>query len=142
MAGISKITPANYLTLKVDDTVLNHVNQVSGGGVNANVIDVLEYNTQYAQKLVGSRSVDAFEVVCGYVPESADYKAMQALIASAETVECVLTIKSGPAVGAESNTITFQGIVTSKSISTEFDAQATVTYTIAVSGGLVEAAGV
>lgn len=72
MAGISKITPANYLTLKVDDVVLNHVNSISGGAVNANLIEVIEYNTQYAQKLVGSRSVDAFEVVCGYVPESAD----------------------------------------------------------------------
>lgn len=142
MAGISKITTANFLTLKVDDTVLNHTKSISGGAVNANIIDVLEYNNQYAQKLVGSRSVDAFEVVCGYVPESADYKAMQALISSGETVECVLTIKAGPAVGAESNTITFQGIVASKSISTEFDAQSLVTYTIAVSGGLVEAAGV
>ncbi|MGY6036645.1 hypothetical protein [Aeromonas sp. AE23HZ002T15] len=142
MAGISKINVGNYLTLMVDAVEVTSIISITGGGSTANIIDVLMYNEGYAKKLVGSKSVDAFEVTCSYVPSEASYKALAVLAESNETVEVKLTLKGGTATAEGSNVLTFSGIVASKSVTTEFDANRTAVWTIAVSGGISEADGV
>lgn len=142
MAGISDINVSNWLTLTVDGVEVTDVQTISGGGSNANIIEIRHYNEEFAKKLVGSKSVDPFEVTCSYVPSTASYKALALLAKSNEAVECKLTLKGGASAAQGSQDLKFTGIISSKSISTEYDAGRTVTYSIAVSGGITETDGV
>ncbi|MCR3907554.1 hypothetical protein ACEUAG_11560 [Aeromonas hydrophila] len=142
MAGISDINISNYLSLLIDSVECTDIQSITGGASQANIIDVLQYNQEYAKKLVGSKSTDPFEITCSYVPSTASYKALDTLSKNNKAVEVKLTLKAGPGTtGVNSQVLTFTGIIASKSVTTEFDTARTVVYTLVVSGGITEAAG-
>lgn len=143
MPGITDINVANYLTLTIDSVDCTDIESISGGASQANIIDVLQYNQEYAKKLVGSKSTDPFQITCSYIPSTPSYKALDTLSKNSKEVVVKLTLKSGAGTtGVGTQVLTFNGIVASKSISTEFDTARTVVYSLVVSGGITEAAGV
>lgn len=128
---------SNYLQVKIGTVEITDIESLTGFAQNANIIEFFNYNNKYSRKLVGSASVDPMEMVCTYLPESAAYKAMEK--ARAEETRSAITITLFEnATKKTGNTLTFTGIVGSKSISTEFDTQRTVTYSVAVDGGITE----
>jgi len=142
MPGLSELSVANWMTVTIDAVDCTDMVSLTGGATNANIIEVLQYNQEYAKKLVGSKSTDPFELVCSYVPSTASYKALDTLAKNNKAVEVKITLKSGAGTtGVTSQILTFTGIIASKTISSEFDTARTVTYSIAVSGGITEAAG-
>lgn len=137
MAGMTDANVSNYLEVKIGETVITDIESITGFGQNANIIEFFNYNNKYSRKLIGSASVDPMEMVCTYVPESASFKALEKARADETKSEIVITLFDGP-TKTNGNTLTFNGYVASKSISTEFDTQRTVSYTIAVDGGVTE----
>lgn len=128
---------SNYLQVKIGTVEITDIESLTGFAQNANIIEFFNYNNKYSRKLVGSASVDPMEMVCTYLPESAAYKAMEK--ARAEETRSAITITLFEnATKKTGNTLTFTGIVGSKSILTEFDTQRTVTYSVAVDGGITE----
>ncbi|EQB2600688.1 hypothetical protein ACYHQE_004374 [Aeromonas salmonicida] len=137
MAGMVDANVSNYLQVKIGTVEITDIESLTGFAQNANIIEFFNYNNKYSRKLVGSASVDPMEMVCTYLPESAAYKAMEK--ARAEETRSAITITLFEnATKKTGNTLTFTGIVGSKSISTEFDTQRTVTYSVAVDGGITE----
>ncbi|MCR6739102.1 MULTISPECIES: hypothetical protein [Aeromonas] len=142
MPGLTDISVANWMTVTIDAVDCTDMVSLTGGATNANIIEVLQYNQDFAKKLVGSKSTDPFELVCSYVPSTASYKALDTLSKNNKAVEVKITLKSGAGTtGVTSQILTFTGIIASKTIGSEYDTARTVTYSIAVSGGITEAAG-
>ncbi|MGU5689086.1 hypothetical protein [Aeromonas caviae] len=137
MAGMADANVSNYLEVKIGETVITDIESITGFGQNANIIEFFNYNNKYSRKLIGSASVDPMEMVCTYIPESASYKALESARANETKSEIVITLFDSP-TKTNGNTLTFNGYVASKSVSTEFDTQRTVSYTIAVDGGVTE----
>lgn len=137
MAGMADANVSNYLEVKIGETVIADIESITGFGQNANIIEFFNYNNKYSRKLIGSASVDPMEMVCTYIPESASYKALESARANETKSEIVITLFDSP-TKTNGNTLTFNGYVASKSVSTEFDTQRTVSYTIAVDGGVTE----
>lgn len=142
MSAIPDINIGLYLDLEIDGVVVTDIQAITGGTTTANIVEVKHYNEPEARKLVAGKSIDAYEIVCSYVPASASYKALALLAKSNKKVVCELTLKGGADTASGSQVLTFNGIVSSKSISTEVEAVRTVTYTLAVDGGITETDGV
>ncbi|HHW4399882.1 TPA: hypothetical protein ACUNCG_000422 [Aeromonas hydrophila] len=142
MAGITDICVSNYIELEVDGVKVTSVSNISGGASQANIIDVLNYGSEYARKLVGSKSTDPFEVTCSYNPSEASYKSLAILAKSNKPVEVSITINGGADAAAGSQVLTFTGIVASKSVNMEFDTAVSIVYQIIVSGSITESASV
>lgn len=142
MPGLTEISVSTWMTVTIDAVDCTDMVSLTGGTTNANIIEVLHYNQEYAKKLVGSKSTDPFELVCSYVPSTASYKSLDTLSKNNKAVEVKITLKSGAGTtGVSSQILTFTGIIASKSISTENNVSRAVTYSIVVSGGITEAAG-
>ncbi|NEX74798.1 hypothetical protein [Aeromonas rivipollensis] len=137
MAGMSDASVANYLEVKVNTTIIADIETVTGFAQNANIIEFFNYGNKFSRKLVGSSSVDPLELTCTYVPESASYKALEKLRADGVRAEVVITMFENP-TKLNGNTLTMTAVVGSKSISTEFDTQRTVAWTLAIDGGVTE----
>jgi len=142
MAGTPDINIGLYTELEIDGVAVTEIQSITGGTITANIVEYQHYNEPEKRKLVAGKTVDPYEIVCSYVPASASYKALALLAKSNKKVVCELTLKGGADTASGSQVLTFNGIVSSKSISTEIEAVRTVTYTLVVDGGITETDGV
>ncbi|MBL0525216.1 hypothetical protein JD490_09870 [Aeromonas dhakensis] len=139
MAGLSDASVSNYMTFKLDETVITDIESLTGGGINTNIIEFFNYNSEFSRKLVGSSSVDAYEMTCTYIPESASYKALEAARAGKKRHQFTVIYHDAP--GETGGTqVKFTAFIGSKVLSTEFDTQKTVAWTLAVDGAPIESA--
>ncbi|MGF1787095.1 hypothetical protein L4D00_14970 [Photobacterium swingsii] len=135
MAGLSDLSASNFMKLTIDNVEITDIESWGGLNEETSIIEVKQYNSKSARKLVGSSTVGAVELTCSFNPSTESYKALAAARA-AESVKPFKITYYGNASKTEASSRTFNGIVTSYSESGEFDAQRTVSYTIAVDGAL------
>ena len=136
MAGITNLSVANYMSLTIGDVEITDIESFGGLSEETSIVEVKQYNLKMARKLVGSGSVGAIELTCSFNPSTASYKALLAAKTS-EALSAFTVTYYNNASKSESETRTFNGIVTSYSESGEYDSQRNVTYSIAVDGGVV-----
>ncbi|MGE6115167.1 hypothetical protein ACLHZU_03640 [Aeromonas salmonicida] len=141
MAGLSDATASNFMTVKLAETTITDIEQISGGAINANIIEFFNYNKEFSRKLVGSSSIDALELTCTYIPESPSYKALEAARAAKTRVEFTVIYHDGPSA-AGGTQVKYNVLIGNKAVSTEFDTQRTVAWTLAVDGAAVESVAV
>lgn len=142
MSAIPDINIGLYIDLEIDGVVVTDIQGITGGTITANVVEIQHYNEPEKRKLVAGKNVDPYEIVCSYVPASASYKALALLAKNGKKVVCELTLKGGADTASGSQVLTFNGFISTKSISTEIEAVRTVTYTLIVDGGITETDGV
>ena len=138
MAGLTEASIANYLTFKMGTVDLTkELESISGGGMTSTIVEWHNFNKRYSNKAVGSASVEAYECTFTYNPADAGYIALSEALEDSIKSTFTITLHSGP--GKTDGTIlTFKGLVSSKSIATEYDTQRTVTFSIVVDGGVTE----
>ncbi|MCU8498497.1 hypothetical protein M2G70_07440 [Vibrio vulnificus] len=135
MAGLTDISLANYMDIKVGEVLIGHLESFSGLSEETSVVEVKQYNLKMARKLPASGSVAAVEITQSFVPSDAGYVALMAARKSeALTNFTVVYYKDPSKVDKEERT--FKGYVTSYSESGEFDAHRQCTWSIAVDGAV------
>lgn len=134
---LDDISIANYMDVLIGETPITDMESWSGFQAEANIVEVRQFNASFARKLVGSNNVSAVEITCSYNPNSASYKALATAEKSKEVQTFTVKYWDSPAK-TKGVQRTFKGIVSSVSESGEYDAQRTVSYTIAVDGALGE----
>ena len=139
MAGLSDISISNFMKVEMKNgsafVEITDLESWSGFQEDTSIVEVKQYNAKFARKLAASGTVNAVEMTCSFIPESASYKALATARASEARTEFKVTYFNG-ADKKEASSRTFMGIVSSYSEATEFDAQRTCSYTIAVDGAL------
>ncbi|MGL4843817.1 MAG: hypothetical protein ACRC2Y_04255 [Aeromonas veronii] len=139
MAGLSDISISNFMKVEMKNgstfVEITDLESWSGFQEDTSIVEVKQFNSKFARKLAASGTVNAVELTCSFVPESASFKALADARAKEDRREFRVTYFDG-AGKAASNSREFTGIVASYSESTEFDAQRTCAYTIAIDGGL------
>lgn len=137
MANLMDINVANYMKVMMDTTELESIEGFSGLSEETSIIEVKQFNLKQSRKLVGSGSVAAVTLTCSYVPGGLDYIALEEARSTEARNSFVITLYDN-AAKLNGAVHTFTGIVTSKALSSEYDTQRTVTWTIAVDGAVVE----
>ncbi|MGY3913617.1 hypothetical protein ACW5XW_24190 [Aeromonas piscicola] len=135
--ALTDATVANYMTVKMDTVEITDIEQTSGGGINTNIIEFFNFNKRFSRKMTGSSSVDAYELVCTFIPGSPSYKALKAAADDQAKHEFTIIYHDGPKKTGGYQ-VKFSAFIGSKSISSEFDTQRTVSYQITVDGEPVE----
>lgn len=135
MAGLTDISLANYMDIKIGDTVIGELESFSGLSEETSVVEVKQYNKKMARKLPASGSVAAVEITQSFVPSDAGYVALMAARKS-EALSEFTVIYYKDATKAVSETRTFRGYVTSYGESGEYDAQRQANWSIAVDGAI------
>jgi hypothetical protein len=139
MAGLSDISISNFMKVEMKTGAtfaeITDIESWSGFQEDTSIVEVKQFNTKFALKLAASGTVNAVEMTCSFIPSSASFKALAEARAKEDAREFRVTYYNG-ADKAQSSSRTFKGIVASYSESTEYDAQRTCAYTIAVSGAL------
>ncbi|QJT27570.1 hypothetical protein E4185_16860 [Aeromonas media] len=139
MAGLSEASSSNYMTFKMGEVVITDIESFTGGGITTNIIEFFNYNKEFSRKLVGSSSVDPYEMTCTYIPESASYKALEVARAGKQIQQFTVIYHDGP--GETGGTqVKFSAYIGTKATSSEFDTQKTVSWSLAVSDAPVESA--
>ena len=143
MAGLLDISLGNYTKVGYFDTTemeLDNIQSIGSLSDEATVVDVQEFNTQYLRKLVGSKNAGPIEIVCNYDDADVGQLFLNSLYTSNETnaMSLYFTDQSmettfPPTAGTK---LTFNGIVASRSFSSEFDSVRTVTYSIVIADGV------
>lgn len=135
MAGLSDLSIANYMTFTVNNVEITDIEAFSGLGEETSIVEVKTYNTKMARKLVAGGTVAAAEMTCSFIPETPSFKALTVARIAETPQVCEITYwnNSSKTTGSKR---TFNGIVTSESITGEIDTQRQVTYSIAVDGAL------
>lgn len=137
MAGLSDITVSNYMKFEIAKTEVTDIESFGGITEESSIVEVKQYNLKFARKLSGSSSVGAIELTCSFNPNSAGYKAL-AEARSTDTLSDFTITYYNNAAKTEASSRTFKGLVTSYGESSEYDAQRTCTWTIAVDGAMGE----
>ncbi|MGL4765213.1 MAG: hypothetical protein ACRC2N_09335 [Aeromonas sp.] len=141
MAGLSDISISNFMKVEMKNgstfVEITDIESWSGFQEDTSIVEVKQFNAKFARKLAASGTVNAVEMTCSFIPASPSYKALADARAKEDAREFRVTYFSG-ADKAESSSRTFKGIVASYSEASEYDAQRTCSYTIAVDGALGE----
>ncbi|WP_339009450.1 hypothetical protein [Aeromonas popoffii] len=137
MAGLTDISVSNYTKVEyksgsTSKAILN-VESFSGLGGETNIIDVMQFNAKYARRLIGSSSASPIEIVCTYNPSDVSFVDLLALQKNETKTEFKIT-QYANAEQKVGSTITVNAFVSSIAYGNEFDAQRTVTWTLAVDG--------
>ncbi|ENM2831976.1 hypothetical protein AB6Q85_002323 [Vibrio cholerae] len=142
MSGLTDISVSNYMDIKVNDVAVADLESFSGLTDELNVIEVKQYNRKFPRKLVGSSTGSTLELVCSLNPASESYtNLMSAKTSSASVPVQVVYFGDAAKTAANSATRTFTAVVTGYAESAEFDAQRTVTWTLAIDSDIVYANG-
>ncbi|KJR15238.1 hypothetical protein [Vibrio parahaemolyticus] len=135
MAGLTDISLANYMEIKVGDALIGHLESFSGLSEETSVVEVKQYNNKMARKLPASGSVAAVELTQSFVPSDAGYVALMAARRSEALTSFTVTYYKD-ATKAAKETRTFKGYVNSYSESGELDSHRQCTWSIAVDGAI------
>lgn len=135
MAGLSDISLANYMDIKIGDVVIGHLESFSGLSEETSVVEVKQFNLKMARKLPASGTVSAVELTQSFVPTDAGYIALMAARKAETKADFTVIYYKDPAK-VESETRTFQGYVTSYGETGEFDAHRQCNWSIAVDGSV------
>jgi hypothetical protein len=139
MAGLTDISLANFTKIFVTDTVdydteITNVQSISEVSDEASVIDVPEYGVKYQRKLVGSATAGSVEVVVNLNPSDASFQLLEQYYTNSTRTKVKYLMLDGG--GVNGNFVTFDALVSSKSLSSEFDAVRTVTFTLVIDGAI------
>ncbi|EJG0782047.1 hypothetical protein C2F72_RS01365 [Vibrio parahaemolyticus] len=133
MAGLTDISLANYMDIKIGDVVIGHLESFSGLSEETSVVEVKQFNTKMARKLPASGSVSAVEITQSFVPNDAGYVALMAARKS-EALSTFTVVYYKDATKAVKEERTFKGYVTSYGETGEFDSHRQCNWSIAVDG--------
>lgn len=135
MAGLTDISLANYMDVKIGETVIGHLESFSGLSEETSVVEVKQYNQKMARKLPSSGSVSAVELTQSLVPNDAGYVALMAARKSEALQDFEIKYYKDPSK-ADFEVRSFKGYVTSYSETGEFDSHRQCTWSISVDGGV------
>lgn len=138
--GIDSIQMGNYTKVLVGLTAsptaeLEDLSSVGDIADEATVVDVPAYGSKYLKKLVGSHNAGPIEIVVNLNPDSIaapQQKLMREAYLNDTKVYVVVQMLDSN--GTAGDFVEFAGYVTSGSISNEFDAVRTQTFSVAVDG--------
>lgn len=133
MAGLTDISLANYMDIKIGDVVIGHLESFSGLSEETSVVEVKQFNKKMARKLPASGSVAAVEITQSFVPSDAGYVALMAARKS-EALTDFTVVYYKDATKAVKEERTFKGYVTSYGETGEFDAHRQCNWSLAVDG--------
>ena len=140
--GIDTIQISNYVKVLVGltpipTTTLEEVQSVGEITDEATVVDIPSYGSQYLKKVVGSKNAGPVEIVVNLNPDSITAP-QQKLLRDAykNDTKIYFTIQMLNSAGDAGDEITFEGFVASASISNEFDAVRTQTFSVAIDGAV------
>lgn len=142
MAGLDDITLGNYTKIYYEDrdnadaeTEVTEVQSISQPSDESNIVDVAQYGQKYQRKLVGSSSVGAAEIVVNFNPANLTHQYLLGEYKSSRKNTFRIEVNSD-AAGSKASSYTFDGYVSSKNASGDFDGVTTLTFSIAVDGAL------
>ncbi|ELH4810067.1 hypothetical protein Q9X96_003100 [Vibrio vulnificus] len=135
MSGLTDISLANYMEIKIGNVAIGHLESFSGLSEETSVVEVKQFNKSHARKLPASSTVSAVELTQSFVPSDAGYVALMAARKS-EALSTFTVTYYKDVTKAVSETRTFQGYVTSYGETGEFDSHRQATWTIAVDGSI------
>lgn len=136
--ALSEVSVGNYCTVMIGSTEVGEIESLGGISQDTTIVQFNQYNKKYSRALVGSSSTAPIEITCTYLPSDAGQTALEEARKSEAREEFSITYhtSAGATAGKE---FTFWGYVASRNISSEYDAQRTVTYSIAIDGDIAEA---
>ncbi|EKD9324325.1 hypothetical protein OS347_000750 [Vibrio vulnificus] len=135
MAGLTDISLANYMEIKIGDVVIGELESFSGLSEETSVVEVNQFNLKMARKLPASGTVAAVELTQSFVPSDAGYKALMAARKSEALSTFTVTYFKDPS-RVDFETRTFQGYVTSYGETGEYNTLRQATWSIAVDGAI------
>lgn len=137
--SISDIQVSNYVKVLIDGSELEEVQSVGEITDEATIIDVPSYGSQYLRKVVGSKNAGSLEIVVNIIPDATAAPIQQALRdAYASGVSVAVQVQMLNEAGDAGDEVTFNGLVSSASITNEFDSVRTQTFNIAIDGAVSE----
>lgn len=136
--ALSEISVGNYVTMMIDSSDIGEIESIGGINQETTIVSFSQFNKKYNRALLGSATTAPIEVVCTYLPSDSGQAALEAARKSEARSEFVITYHQS-AGSTAGKSFTFFGYVASRNISSEFDAQRTVTYSIAIDGDITEA---
>lgn len=140
--GIDSIQISNFVKVLASNlagpvTEVEEIQSVGELTDEATIVDVPAYGSSYMKKLVGSKSAGPMEIVCSLVPDSTVAPVQQSLRdAYTDGTEMFFTVQMLNATSDAGDEVSFKGFVTSATVSNDFDAVRTQTFSIAVNGAL------
>lgn len=135
MAGLTDITLANYMDIKIGDVLIGELESFSGLSEETSVVEVKQFNSKMARKLPASGTVAAVEITQSFVPTDAGYVALMAARKSEALQDFEVKYYKDPSK-ADFEVRTFKGYVTSYGETGEFDSHRQATWSIAVDGAV------
>lgn len=133
MSGLTDISVSNYMEFKKGDVIIGNLESFSGLSEEMNIIEVKQYNRKFPRKLQGSGSGATVEITCSLNPSDEGYQALMASRGTGNENEYTV-IYYADAAKVDSVSRSFHGVIVGYSESSEFDAQRTCTWTIAIDG--------
>ena len=135
MAGLSDLSLANYMDIKIGDVLIGELESFSGLSEETSVVEVKQFNLKNSRKLPASGSVAAVELTQSFVPTDVGYVALMAARKSEALQDFEVKYFKDPSK-VDFEIRTFKGYVTSYGETGEFDAHRQATWSIAVDGSI------
>ncbi|EHM6953370.1 hypothetical protein KGV31_002169 [Vibrio parahaemolyticus] len=135
MAGLTDISLANYMDIKIGDVVVGEIESFSGLSEETSIVEVKQFNQKMARKLPASGTVAAVEITQSFVPTDVGYVALMAARKSEALQDFEVKYYKDPSK-ADFEVRTFKGYVTSYGETGEFDAHRQCNWSIAVDGAV------
>lgn len=146
MSTLTDITVSNFTTLlySTSDDVsqtsdaLTEVQSIGELTDEKTIIDVQQYGQKYLRKLTGTSNAGPIEFVVNLKPTDSSHQAFISAYDSGTTLYFWLIMHTplGYGTGAVGDYVAFKGFVGSKTVSNEFDAARTMTFSIAIDGAV------
>lgn len=139
MAHLDSISIGNYTNLHYVGAIavwykVTEVQSISAPTDEATLVGVQEYNVEYQRNLVGSKSVGTIDLVLNFNPQNSSHKTLIERYKTGTRHNYILEYTN--ADNSLSTYQEFNGIIASKSLSSDFNQVRSLTLRIAVSDGL------
>lgn len=136
--ALADVTVGNYTTVKIGTVEIGEIESIGAINQESTIVQWNQYGAKYSRALVGSATTAPIEITCTYKPDDAGQEALETARKSEAREEFVVTYHTS-AGSTAGKSFTFHGYVASRTINSEYDAQRTITYSIAIDGDIVEA---
>lgn len=138
MAGLNDISLANFTKVKITDAIdydteITNIQSIGESSDEATVVDVPQYGVKYLRKLVGSANAAPIEIGVSLDPSEASFQLLEDYYTNGTKTKVKVELLDGSGNG---HFFTFEAYVASKSLSNEFDAVRTVSFSLAIDGAV------
>jgi len=142
MSGLNDISLGNFTKIYYEDldasnaeVEIANVQSFSHPSDERSLVDVPQYGSTYQRKLAGSASTGAAELVVNFNPSDETHQYLLAEYKAGRIQTFKVEVLADEA-GSSGSYYTFNGQVTSKSASGDFDSVTTVSFSLSVDGAL------